>query len=579
MSFYLEKINDRYYFRLRVPKDLVPYLGTRQLRKCLGTSDYSSAKTLVRSYLFATEKLFVAIRSGMLTNEQIIEIVSAFRNNHLERQESRRRKIGKRAYYPVKLIDRDLNSNGQLDLSPSEINATIIDLNKEQIERLNNCLLDNDFRVVDAIANRLLREQKLENVSTEDFKFLCEYVLKALIDICEVNIQRIKGNYNNPFYLNASHVPSHLPVENRPIYKLSELWETFKRLKLAKGSWNQGTLEKNEGSFKSIIDILGDRHLSDFNDESVPIYLLENLKKYPVHKNNKKKFIGIKYSPDMANESGFQTQSDKSIQFTMGLMSSLLIFACSNSAKWGVSVNLSKGLAPKDDRDPSSLKEVYTQKEIEGLFRLLSMIRKAVEPERYWIPLIALYSGSRSNEICQLRTEDIETEKIPTIYLHHKPELKQQIKNKKSRSFPIHPTLIKLGLLTYVEEIKRKGQDRLWPNLLDKKGKWNSDFGKWYNRTLEPKFTDNEKKTFHSTRHTFINWFKQNMFKDNIKLSLENLCILKSIVGHLEIGDRRILGLNNDITLDHYGKKYSTESQFKLLRILNYEVDIKLLSK
>jgi len=61
MSFYLEKIHQTYYFRLRVPKDMVPYLGTSQLRKSLKTSDFASAKSLARGYLFKTEKLFVAL--------------------------------------------------------------------------------------------------------------------------------------------------------------------------------------------------------------------------------------------------------------------------------------------------------------------------------------------------------------------------------------------------------------------------------------------------------------------------------------------------------------------------------------
>jgi hypothetical protein len=99
MSFYLEKINRTYYFRLRVPKDLVPYLGTKQLRKSLKTSDFANAKSLVRGFLFATEKLFITIRSGMLTHEQIIEMVVTFRNNHVDKLEKKRRKLGKRAYY------------------------------------------------------------------------------------------------------------------------------------------------------------------------------------------------------------------------------------------------------------------------------------------------------------------------------------------------------------------------------------------------------------------------------------------------------------------------------------------------
>jgi hypothetical protein len=79
MSFYLEKINKTYYFRLRVPADLVPYLGCPKIRKTLGTSDREGARTLARSMLYATGKLFIQIRSNLMGEEQIMELVREYK--------------------------------------------------------------------------------------------------------------------------------------------------------------------------------------------------------------------------------------------------------------------------------------------------------------------------------------------------------------------------------------------------------------------------------------------------------------------------------------------------------------------
>lgn len=68
------------------------------------------------------------------------------------------------------------------------------------------------------------------------------------------------------------------------------------------------------------------------------------------------------------------------------------------------------------------------------------------------------------------------------------------------------------------------------------------------------------------------------MLKDDIKLSLQNLSILKSIVGHLETAYKGVLGLSGDITLDRYGKEFPPEAQLKLLRKLDYGVDLKIIS-
>jgi hypothetical protein len=83
-------------------------------------------------------------------------------------------------------------------------------------------------------------------------------------------------------------------------------------------------------------------------------------------------------------------------------------------------------------------------------------------------------------------------------------------------------------------------------------------------------------KSLHSTRHTFINWFKQNKLNGDLKKSVENLSILKSIVGHLEKDELTLRGLADDITLDVYGDGFK---QYGLLRQLDYGVDLEILKK
>ncbi|MGA2152088.1 MAG: DUF6538 domain-containing protein, partial [Geobacteraceae bacterium] len=125
MSYYLEKINLMYYFRLRVPKDLVPYLGTNQLRKSLKTKNYANAKSLVRSYLHATEKLFVAIRSNMLSPAQIAEVVAYYKANYLTNMTTARRRQGQDTFLPVDL--KVQQRKGELSLSTEETTEKIID--------------------------------------------------------------------------------------------------------------------------------------------------------------------------------------------------------------------------------------------------------------------------------------------------------------------------------------------------------------------------------------------------------------------------------------------------------------------
>ena len=57
---------------------------------------------------------------------------------------------------------------------------------------------------------------------------------------------------------------------------------------------------------------------------------------------------------------------------------------------------------------PRQEREVFTSEDLGKLFRNEGF--RALEkerPERYWVPLIALYSGARLEEICQLELRDI----------------------------------------------------------------------------------------------------------------------------------------------------------------------------
>lgn len=68
----------------------------------------------------------------------------------------------------------------------------------------------------------------------------------------------------------------------------------------------------------------------------------------------------------------------------------------------------------------------------------------------------------------------------------------------------LHPALIDLGLLTYVESVRATGSDRLFLELEAVRGKLGHAPSKWFGRyKLKHSITD-PRKTFHSFRHTLI---------------------------------------------------------------------------
>ena len=87
-------------------------------------------------------------------------------------------------------------------------------------------------------------------------------------------------------------------------------------------------------------------------------------------------------------------------------------------------------------------------------------------------------------------------------------ETTKEVKNKNAvRLVPIHPELLTVGLLDYIETIRNSGQERIFPAL--NKTEKSPRYGKQFTDVI--KYCGIEgKKSFHSLRHTFSDFFKQN---------------------------------------------------------------------
>lgn len=166
---------------------------------------------------------------------------------------------------------------------------------------------------------------------------------------------------------------------------------------------------------------------------------------------------------------------------------------------------------------------------------------------RWWLLLIAAYTGARMGEICQLRLSDVvESDGVLCFSINDEDgkSLKTQSAN---RLIPVHPALMELGFREYLERIDSEAKARvdeegapmkspvidsggllLLPSVWN--GKAKAKAGKtastWFGRYRDScsiKADKDERKVFHSFRHSFI---QQAMSRD-IELSK-----IQQMVGH-----------------------------------------------
>lgn len=145
---------------------------------------------------------------------------------------------------------------------------------------------------------------------------------------------------------------------------------------------------------------------------------------------------------------------------------------------------------------------------------------------RFWLPLIALFTGARINEICQLHTDDVQEKNgIPFISINEEDE--KHVKTKAGiRQVPIHNELIKIGFLDYAAQMRAKGETLLFPEVMESliKGERAKDaspsapLSKWFNHFIEsvntcieqPELKFTSEHVFHSFRHTVRTEFRRN---------------------------------------------------------------------
>jgi integrase len=126
-----------------------------------------------------------------------------------------------------------------------------------------------------------------------------------------------------------------------------------------------------------------------------------------------------------------------------------------------------------------------------------------VRDERYWLPILALYHGTRLEELAQLHRSDVRREN-DIWFLDINDEGVKQIKNEQSRRrVPLHPEVERLGFLQYVEATAERSDALVFPQLTPggADNKYGHAFSKWWTRYRKDIGLYEKGLDYHSFRH------------------------------------------------------------------------------
>lgn len=126
---------------------------------------------------------------------------------------------------------------------------------------------------------------------------------------------------------------------------------------------------------------------------------------------------------------------------------------------------------------------------------------------RFWLPLLGLWTGARSNELGQLLLSDIKQEEgVDFLHVIDDTESKRLKTASARRHVPVHDQLKALGFLSFVAERRSQSRpsDRLFPDLqAGALGYYSDTVSKFFSGYMIKVGIKTEKTSFHSLRHNF----------------------------------------------------------------------------
>jgi len=536
---YLVRQQSSWCFRIRVPDDLRGKIGKKELRYSLKTGSIGEAKIKARRAASGAQLLFSRLRKDKgvmdeLSGFQIQEMLEEYIRRSLEDEE-------------------EMWINTNRPLNPDEVSEGIEAL-EYVLSDLKEALASADHRHAERIADELLDEKGLRlDKDSPTYKKFCREILKAQIEALEIVLKRRHGDYSGePIYSSTTGTPA----ERRQSARLNEIIKGYWNENIKAGNWAERTKVEYERCIRFMLWILGDPPVHTVNHQRMRTFK-EGLLKLPANLSSRK------YAGKTVAEV-LKTDSDKKMAVStvnkyLGFAIGVFNYAVRNNH---IPSNPAQGLQitkKKRKRGASDRRAVFTVEDLEKLFQSKEYTQDDFSyPHQFWVPLLGLFTGARLEELCQLYIEDVQLiDGIWVLDINEKsPDKKLKTADSK-RQIPIHPFLVEeLQFPAFVEKVKRQDYDRVWPELKKINHRYSHYVSRWFTAYRKSCGVTEERKAFHSFRHTFSNYLKQNDFE-------RSMC--KQLVGHTD----------SDMTFGVYGKKYGVQKLYSdVVSKIDFGIDL-----
>jgi len=296
--------------------------------------------------------------------------------------------------------------------------------------------------------------------------------------------------------------------------------------------WRVKTRCDNQAAIANFIELVGDIPLSSVN-ANVCRDFKSKLIRYPLHRTKVVEFKGLDVNVLINSTKTYPTISITTVNNQIRKVNSFFNWLVKQGL---LTSNPMTGMKIKQKVSLKAARTSFSDSDISSIFSTAIFTEhQFLHDYQFWLPLLALYSGARLEELCQLHLADIKLDaEVPYFNIDDEYQ-EQHLKNNSSRrAIPIHPELIKLGFNSFIKQKAFNGETKLFGYLIPQRQKFGHKPSQWFSKYKIRCGIDDSKKVFHSFRHTMVDSLKKIRAQDYE---------IKSLLGHQ----------NGSVTHDIYG--------------------------
>jgi integrase len=349
-----------------------------------------------------------------------------------------------------------------------------------------------------------------------------EWVRRGLLELDRRSIARLADDHDHAFFDQLFN-PARTPQVS--FGELADQYFQLTEEEAATNRLSQKWIDKQYATSALIREIIGDSTPVNAIDYDACLTVRSMLARIPA---NRTKIYGTRPLDEAIKRAAAENKpllSPVTQQQYLAALRDVLDLA---AKKQLISVNPAEGLKPikRDTVAAGEKRRPFTLDQIKQFFgsKFYSECAKHPVPFaqdkegwRFWLPLLCLFTGMRPNEAAQMHADDLKCTSEGTWYLdivatgdeddNDPPTSAKTLKTAASlRKIPVHPQLIKIGFLQFVQAGKKTASNpRIFPDLKpDNYGNHASYALKRFRETYLPSAIKMEpRQSFYSFRHSF----------------------------------------------------------------------------